>query len=427
LLTGRSIEATTNFLCLAILIIVGSSGQRSATWTGVAIALAALLALILPVTIVATIETFLPLPQLSHGPVLRALARTEALQAVPQIQLPPLAMTLPGSELTILAGRFGSPTTSLGSWAFCMLSLVVAFGVAGSPSLLLRTGTTPSVYEARKSLGWAAFVLLVVVTTVSAIAVLTRDIVLKQAIGSDPARLVDWLKDWVGIGLAGVDPSGGRIGVSNLAFRRDGVLYLLAHAHGLPHVIVASAVAGAMAAALLAALQTALAMSVSLADDIVLGSRPLAGADRRRLLLARIGLAATLVVAGGIVTRLPADPLQLMLWSLGLTAATAFPVMVLSIWWKSVSSRGALSGALAGFVLTALGMVLSEAGILGLASPLAAVLGVPVAFAAAVAVSLVSPPPSRTELELIRDVRVPGGETYIDREVRHSRTLGRRS
>ncbi|HRD74523.1 MAG TPA: hypothetical protein PK264_01085, partial [Hyphomicrobiaceae bacterium] len=427
LLFGRPVAHTATLLAITIMIVVGASGLRSQTWSGVAMAIAALLAFIVPIAIVATMETFLPIPQLSHGPVLRALGRTEALQTLPQIQLPPLSMTLPGQDLSILSGRFASQTTMLGTLAFALLSLIVAFGVAGSPSLLPRCGAAPSVYDSRKSLGWAAVVLIIMVTTMSAVAVLTRDLVLKQAIGSNPAALASWLRDWIGLGLAQVDASGERVDVTRLAFRRDGILYLLPHAHGLPHVVVAVAVAGAVAASLLAACQAAVALSSILVDDIMFGSRLAAGNETRRLLMARASLGLATLAALAVVANVQVDPLQLVLWSLCLSAATAFPVMVLSVWWKNLTGRGAMSGALAGFSVTALAMLLAEGGVLALASPLSALLGTPITFAVAIAVSLLAHGPGRAELEIIRDVRVPGGETFVDREVRQERARGRKT
>ena len=67
-------------------LIVTPGGMRSLTWSGAAAAIAAIAALIVPVVIVAVLTTNLPLPQLSYGPVLRALIRTETLQEYP----PPL-------------------------------------------------------------------------------------------------------------------------------------------------------------------------------------------------------------------------------------------------------------------------------------------------------------------------------------------------
>ena len=66
-----------------MLVTVILGGMRSLTWSSSAQAIAALLALIVPVAIVAVMVTNFPLPQLTHGPLLRALVHSEAAQGVP--------------------------------------------------------------------------------------------------------------------------------------------------------------------------------------------------------------------------------------------------------------------------------------------------------------------------------------------------------
>jgi cation/acetate symporter len=47
--------------------------------------------------------------------------------------------------------------------------------------------------------------------------------------------------------------------------------------------------------------------------------------------------------------------------------------------------------------------------------------GLPAAFVATIAVALATPGPQRGQLELVRDIRVPGGEILYDREMRYQR------
>ena len=58
-------------------------GMRSLTWSSAAKAIAALLALAVSATIVALMISNLPLPQMSHGNVLRMLTRLEGSRGVP--------------------------------------------------------------------------------------------------------------------------------------------------------------------------------------------------------------------------------------------------------------------------------------------------------------------------------------------------------
>jgi cation/acetate symporter len=107
-----------------------------------------------------------------------------------------------------------------------------------------------------------------------------------------------------------------------------------------------------------------------------------------------------------------------MLWALALSASGLFPVLILSIWWKRLNKLGALAGMGAGFGVAVMAIITGEATSLGLHSALAGVLGMPVGFLVAIGASLLGPEPSRQALELLYDVRIPGGETVYDREMR---------
>ena len=117
----------------------------------------------------------------------------------------------------------------------------------------------------------------------------------------------------------------------------------------------------------------------------------------------------------------PTDPLNLLLWAIALTGAAAFPVMLLSIWWKRLNVFGAVAGLATGFGVTVLAIFAGEAGLTGTDSTLAAAIGLPAGAVAAIAVALATPAPPRSLLELVRDIRVPGGEILYDREMRHLR------
>jgi cation/acetate symporter len=58
---------------------------------------------------------------------------------------------------------------------------------------------------------------------------------------------------------------------------------------------------------------------------------------------------------------------------------------------------------------------------IGLDGALAAALGLPAGMFAAIFVTLMTPAPGRHMLELVRDIRVPGGEILVDREMRFQR------
>jgi cation/acetate symporter len=108
----------------------------------------------------------------------------------------------------------------------------------------------------------------------------------------------------------------------------------------------------------------------------------------------------------------------LFLSAMALSAASSFPIIVLSIWWKRLNIAGAFLGTVAGFAVALGLMLLSASWQLALAPPVAGLVGLPIAAFVAVAASLATPSPRRAALEAVRDMRIPGGETVYDREMR---------
>jgi cation/acetate symporter len=135
----------------------------------------------------------------------------------------------------------------------------------------------------------------------------------------------------------------------------------------------------------------------------------------------RISLLGAAFLTVWLAIAVPADPLQLFLWAMTFSAAAAFPVLLLSVWWKRMNAWGALAGMVGGVGVTAFVILLCETGAVVLPSALAGIIGMLASFGVAIGASLTSPAPSRAALEVINDVRVPGGETLYDRETRLAR------
>jgi cation/acetate symporter len=120
-----------------------------------------------------------------------------------------------------------------------------------------------------------------------------------------------------------------------------------------------------------------------------------------------------------------ADPLQLFLWGVTLSASASFPVLVLSIWWRRTRAFGAMAGMLTGVTVAAAAIGLAETNALGLPSPLAGAIGLPAATLVTVVCSLLVPTSGRNVLEQLGEMRIPGGETVYDREMRLLRLKNR--
>lgn len=418
LLTGLSTETAIALLSIVMLATVVAGGMRSLSWSSVAQAIAFFLALLVPVAIVGVMLTNLPIPQLSHGPVLRALGRNEVALGVPAIIPPAMAFDLAGDGLVFLSKRFADAYGAVGPLAFALATLTTMAGVAAAPWLLPRVAAAPGVYEARKSLGWATVLFGVAMITAASAAVFMRHYVVEIVTTPGPAVIPVWLKDLAAMTLAGVETLSTKFAVTSFGFKRDAVLWSLPIAAGMPRMVYYLALAGGIAAALAAAGAAMTTLGNMLAEDVVNGSTWEPGQGVARLAVARGCLAVAALAGASLAVAAPTDPLKLLLWALALTGSALFPVLVLSIWWKRINAYGALAGLVSGFSVAVLAILGGEAAVIGISSGLAGVFGIPAGTLATVVVTLLTPPPSRHALELVRDIRVPGGEILYDREMR---------
>jgi cation/acetate symporter len=418
---GTGTWLPVSILAVVLVATLAGGGMRALSWSNSAQGLASLIAIVVPVTVVAVMLTNLPFPQLSHGPVLRGIGRSEAAMGLPLVLPPTLAFDMPGQVLQPIAKRFSDVMSSVGPFAFVITMLTTLAGVASAPWLLTRVAATPGVYETRKSLGWATVLFGVVMLTLSSIAVFMRSYVFAIFSGPNSGQAPDWIASLTELGTMSAASDGGRVQFATLEFARDGVLFSLPVAAGLPYAALYLAAAGVLAAALATAGASLVALGNSLAEDIGNGISFEPVADKNRLLAARISLGIAAMGGAALAVAVPADPLKLVLWALALTGSAAFPVLVLSIWWKRLNSFGALAGLLTGFGVAALAIVAAETGQTEIQGALAGAFGIPASIVAAIAVASVTPAPKKNVSEFVRDIRVPGGEIIYDRETRLSK------
>src|SRR5262249_17814567 len=136
---------------------------------------------------------------------------------------------------------------------------------------LACSGTTPGVYEARKSLGWAVLVAGLVLLTLPAIAVYLRAFLLEQVVGQQGGSMPVWFKLLQQAGIARVESKTHIVALGAIGFERDAALFALPIAAGLPQALVYLPLAGALAAALAALASALTAAGAMLSEDIVHG------------------------------------------------------------------------------------------------------------------------------------------------------------
>jgi cation/acetate symporter len=417
-LTQMSPLALTFSISLLTLLVLVSGGLRSLSWTSAAQAILVVLAVLIPVAIVAVLMSQLPIPQLSHGRITRAIHRLEIVQAIPNIVADLFAFDLPGTGFEAATRRFATPFASIGQGAFLMSVLAIMAGVAGQPTLLARVNATPGVYATRKSVGWAICLVGLLFMTMSAVAVFLREVAHTEIAGLPAGQLPSWVPGLVARELVTVDTGTAKLALASLAIKRDAAFLVLLSAAEVPAALVYTVIAGLLAAALAGAAVGIYALGTILAEDVISGPRSELAAEGLRLTILRLSFIAMATLGAWIALVVPADPLELLMWSLALTGSTAFPVLLLSIWWKRCNGWGAMAGLLAGLGVAVAAMLGGELAGIGLPGPMAAVVGAPAALIASAVASIMTPAPARHVLELVRDLRVPGGDTLYDREVR---------
>ncbi len=397
-------------------IVLG--GMRGVTWVGTAQAIMALFAIIVLAGIVGVMLTNFPVAQLSFGPVLRGIGRLEHLQNIPVEQVAPLVFNMAGTGFEPLTTRAAEPFSTIGAASYTLATICIAAGVAGAPWLLPRSGTTTSVYEARKSIGWAVFFFGLVVTSLAAIAIFVRHFAMLDLIGQTPSSLPAWLTALRELGLADVAKQVSRISLSDFSIKRDAVLVTLPLAIGAPPIVLYLVLAGIMAIGLAAASAIGQAIAAILSEDVINGLHWVPPSNTYRVAVNRI-VSGFIVLAGfALALFIDIDPLRLFFWAMGLIGASLFPVIILSVWWKRLTPQGAVASIFVGLVLSSVAIITAQQGIFVIPSELAGTVGIVPAFAAGILVSNFTAVPTREVLEQIRDMRVPGGETVYDREMR---------
>ncbi len=417
----QSLMVVLMTFCVVLGLVFG--GMRSFTWTSSAQAIAAILALIVPVAVIAVMTTNFPLPQLTHGPLLRELVRNEVIHGVPIVEASSFAFMLPGDGMLPMAKRFTEPFGNVGPAAFVVAMLTVAAGVASAPWLLPRVTMTPGVYETRKSLGWATVFFSLVMLTVASVSVFMRDNVMDIVAAAGSTTVPGWLQQLTEFGFAQIDTRSTRLVFASFSFWRDTVFLSLPIAAGLPNVFAYFAAAGAVAAALVAAGAVVGALGNVIAEDVINGLSWEPLPSEPRVWVARIAFGVVAILGGSMALVAPTDALSLLLTCLALTGSTLFPVLALSIWWKRMNAFGAMAGLASGFGVAVVTMLAGSA--IGLDGALAGLLGIPASVLGTILASLATPAPTRSVLELVREMRVPGGEVIYDREMRLLRLQNR--
>lgn len=409
---------------VAAIAIMG--GMRSVSWTQSVLYIVIIGAYLVPVTMLSLELTNLPLPQLTMGNLFERLSSQEL--AIGATQSGPVALeaALPGEQPEPALKPFLAAFAALSQSDFILLVFCFTAGTATLPSLLMRAGTAPSVFESRRTIGWGVIFFGLFLVSAPAYAAFTKFITLQQIAEALPGQLPDWIAGLRDAGLAEFSDrnSNGRFEATEMLVSRDGVTLALPIIAGYPFILVVLVAAGGISATLAAAIAHAFAAGTAIGEELLGNILNPSATPGRRLFYCRIGIIAAAVSIAWLVSVWDFDILPSVAWAMSLSAATFFPALSLSIWWPRITLLGALAALIAGFGVSAgyifLTGISGQEPWFGISHLLAGTFGVPAGFAAGIGVSYLTPAPNPAVKAIGDEIRDPSGETLYDRVVRLS-------
>jgi cation/acetate symporter len=401
---------------VGILVCSMLGGMRAVTWTQVAQYIVLIIAYLVPVVWLSTKKYGLPIPELTYGQALSEIAAFEQKFNLARQHVAPFVNA---------AGAF--------SWQefnnFWALVLCLMVGTASLPHILMRYFTTPSVREARKSVGWSIFFIFLLYFTAPAYAAFAKLELFQNVIGQPIASLPAWVQNWASVGgLISIQDlnSNGTLDISKYAIvgpvldlgdikiHQDIIVLTMPEVAGLPYVISGLVAAGGLAAALSTADGLLLAIANALSHDIYYKMLDPKASTARRLIVARVLLVGVALLAAAVAGTRPSGIIQMVAWAFSLAAAGLFVPLVMGIWWKRTTSAGAILGMISGFGVCLFYLIGTHYyGMplwFGIRNISCALFGMPVAFIVTYVVSLMTKAPSKEMQDFIDSVRVPKGE-----------------
>ncbi|PKG52726.1 sodium:solute symporter family protein [Olleya sp. 1-3] len=339
------------------------------------------------------------------------------------------------------------------TWDVFAITLALMTGTAGLPHVIVRFFTVPKVKDARKSAGYALFLIAILYTTAPAIAVFSRTNLIETVSNKQYKEIPEWFKNWENTGLIAWSDkngdgkiqyvagdalsskkpiytdargaSGERI-VSNVSdasnelyVDRDIMVLANPEIANLPNWVIGLVAAGGLAAALSTAAGLLLVISTSVSHDLVKKQLKPDISDKDELKVARIAIFVAILIAGYFGINPPGFVAAVVALAFGLAAASFFPAIILGIFDKRMNSEGAISGMVVGIVLMLFYMMKFKLDMFGGGtkedwwfgtSPegfgtIAMILNVVVSLV----VSRLTPAPPQNVQDMVESIRIPSG------------------
>ena len=413
-----------------ILVCSMLGGMKAVTWTQVAQYIVLIVAYLLPAIWMSTVQFGIPIPQLTYGGALSQIAQYEQVLGVVKSHVVPFQTYTPRDYFFLI---------------FCLM-----VGTASLPHILMRFFTTPTVREARKSVGWSLFFIFLLYFTAPAYAAFSKMNLMSLFAGAEGNLLAysaipQWMINWGSIAghqlvtICGVkaetvaaiqaacEAKGFAAGFpyAELKLNNDMIVLSTPSIAGMPIWVVGLVGAGGFAAALSTADGLLLAIANALSHDVYYKMVDPKADAKRRLLVSKILLVVVALAAAFLARTKPSDILSMVAWAFSIAAAGLFAPLVLGVWWKRATNWGGIAGMAAGFLVTMYYLIGNVYGFdfvkgtgdeiswFGVQAISSGIFGVPVAFIVVYVVSLMTPAPSEEMQDFVDRLRLPKGGTMM--------------
>ena len=419
-----------------ILVCSMLGGMRAVTWTQVAQYIILITAYLLPAIWMSTVKTGVPIPQIMYGSILGDIATMEQALGVATKDFHSLPFD-------------GNGLWSIEARDFFFLIFCLMVGTASLPHILMRFFTTPTVREARKSVGWSLFFIFLLYFTAPAYAAFAKFNVMDMFVQAGGVlaydQIPDWMYRWGNIGgntlisicgapvtdqaavmaACGAEKAAG-FGFSDLMLGKDMIVLSTPEIAGMPWFVIGLVGAGGFAAALSTADGLLLAIANALSHDIYYKMIDPKADTRRRLFIAKTILLLVALLAAYTASTQPSDILSMVAWAFSLAAAGLFAPLVLGVWDARTTRQGAIWGIILGFGVTLFYLVGNVYGFdlakgtgdeinwFEVKSISAGIFGIPTSFIATWVVSRMTPAPSREMQDFVLRLRVPKGGNLME-------------
>ncbi len=401
-------------------------GMKGITYTQIAQYCVLIFAYTVPAIFISLQLTGNPIPQLGLGSTLADGSGVYLLDKLDQV-----VTDLGFKEYT--TDNMGG---SLNMFAYTMTLMI---GTAGLPHVIMRFFTVPSVKAARSSAGYALVFIALLYTVAPAVGAMARFNLMNTIEPAPGQNLVyeerpKWFKDWENTGLLKFEDKNGDGKIQYVADAKqnemvkvDRDIMVLANPAiaNLPFWVIALVAAGGLAAALSTAAGLLLAISSSISHDLMKGVLKPDLSEKDELMISRVVMTISIIVAGWLGLNPPGFAAGTVALAFGLAAASIFPVLMMGIFSKKISGKGAVAGMCSGVGITML-YVFQHKGIMfisgtdflgdmpanwffGISPNAFGVVGALVNFAVAFIVTKMTGDASPKIQQLVENFRVPSG------------------